>query len=153
MSTQCGTALAVSDAQAEDPAFLQEVMYEPPEGFDPLVEAVPVAAPDIVAPLAAHVIMETAPTARRIKTMGRVRMDSAQFHHHGFFQCGSHGFTTSAAASLFLSLGELRLCLTRSGVPRGASGFDEALGVVGESGIVVIERDAPYDDHPAVCPS
>ena len=85
--------------------------------------------------------------------MGRVRMDSAQFHHHGFFQCGSHGFTTSAAASLFLSLGELRLCLTRSGVPRGASGFDEALGVVGESGIVVIERDAPYDDHPAVCPS
>ena len=76
--------------------------------------------------------------------MGRVRMDSAQFHHHGFFQCGSHGFTTSAAASLFLSLGELRLCLTRSGVSRGAGGFGEALGVFGESVIV--------DDHPTVCP-
>ena len=137
MSTQCGTALAVSDAQAEDPAFLQED-DEPPEGFDPLVDAVPGAAPDVVAPLAANIMMETAPTARRIKTMGRVRMEYAQFSHHGRFQCGSHGFTTSAAAPLFLSLGELRLCLTRWGVWRSAGGFGEALGVVGGVDIVVI---------------
>ena len=46
MSTQSGTALIVRSANLA----INEVDDEAPERLDPLVDAVPVAAPDVVAP-------------------------------------------------------------------------------------------------------